>query len=130
MKRLILVLLLLDIIVATAKAATTGNQIQNVCKSDFIDAYVKGLEDKALQDAETAFGAGISVVRGEHAAANRKEVDRLLRLIKGYCVPEGATIAQISSVFCRYLEATPAERHKPSAELFNTALSLAWPCPK
>ncbi len=50
--------------------------------------------------------------------------------ISSYCIPDGVSRAQMADVYCKYLGDNPAERHKPSAALFNTSFTKAWTCPK
>jgi hypothetical protein len=44
------------------------------------------------------------------------------------CWPDGVTYIQILAVVIKYLEENPAQLHRPSGDLVETALQEAWPC--
>jgi hypothetical protein len=49
-------------------------------------------------------------------------------LVGTYCAPKGVILDQVTDVFCQYLSANPAERHKSANYLLVQALNKAWPC--
>jgi hypothetical protein len=58
-----------------------------------------------------------------------KDMAALVAPEPGYfCIPKGVTNGQIKDVVCKWLEDSPAERHKPAAYLTITALGQTWAC--
>jgi len=57
------------------------------------------------------------------------EVNPVINLFLGRCIPESATNQQLKDVVVRYLENHPETRHQPARLLANLALGEAFPCP-
>lgn len=49
-------------------------------------------------------------------------------LVRPYCVPRGATAAQLADVAWKYLDEHPQQRHLPGAHLVRESFRSAWPC--
>jgi hypothetical protein len=65
---------------------------------------------------------------GRGTPQNDAMVDFQLKRIVGYCIPEHATLEQVTDVFCKYLKDFPEKRDGLPAILFSEALTKAWPC--
>ena len=46
------------------------------------------------------------------------------------CIPTGVKVGQLMDVTKRYLESHPETRHINADQLVNSALRVAWSCPK
>jgi hypothetical protein len=57
------------------------------------------------------------------------EVNPVINMFLGRCIPESATNQQLKDVVVRYLERHPETRHQPARMLANLALGKAFPCP-
>jgi Rap1a immunity proteins len=62
----------------------------------------------------------------EHAYMMTKSQAALA--VRGYCVPEGATVHQAADLYCKYLGDNPAQRQLTAAGLLSLALKAGWPC--
>ena len=47
---------------------------------------------------------------------------------RGYCLPSGQTLGQVTDVALQYLRDHPATRHEPAAYLVRASLRLTFPC--
>ena len=106
----------------------TGNDIYGWCQHDkeMAQGYTAGLFDSAAHAA-----AVIADTRNfGNMPKNDAQVDFALTRVVGYCSPHGATLEQVTDVFCAYLREKPAERHSLPPILFSEALTKAWPCPE
>ena len=82
-------------------------------------AYAAGLIDSASSSA-----------RAMDWLDDRALAVTAVELILPYCLPEEATLRQVTDVFCNYLRDTPQERHRTGPNLFDEAMEKAWPCPR
>lgn len=55
-------------------------------------------------------------------------LDDITKMIRPYCLPRNATIAQAGDVVCKYLREKPARRTDPAGLIVKMALGEAWPC--
>jgi hypothetical protein len=62
----------------------------------------------------------------EHAYMMTKSQAALA--MRGYCVPEGATVHQAADLYCKYLSDNPAQRQLTAVGLLSSALKAGWPC--
>jgi Rap1a immunity proteins len=110
-----------------AKSFFSGNDVYQWCQHDkmMAQAYVAGMYDEAAHGA-----AAIDDMRHFSAMPkNDVEVDFALDRVAGFCMPEHATLEQITDVFCAYLRDSPAKRDGLPSIMFNDALKQAWGCP-
>ena len=111
-----------------------GNKLHTDCRSSrlFVLGFVAGVYD----ENETGQGALFSLWL--QSAADSKEMkssDKFEKaytdnaaLVGNYCAPKGIILDQVTDIFCQYLTANPAERHKSASFLLTQALNQAWPC--
>ncbi|MGJ5135705.1 Rap1a/Tai family immunity protein [Bradyrhizobium oligotrophicum] len=109
------------------KTFFTGNDVYQWCQYDKASAqtYVGGMYDMSVHGA-------FAIDRMRHLGAepdNGFEVDFALEEFVGFCMPERATLEQMTDVFCAHLRNKPAKRDWPPALMLKDALKDAWPCP-
>lgn len=106
----------------------SGNQLYDVCSADLSEArglcagYHMGLVDGLSYGAFTVFASASS------EGVSVQEVNTLVEVTLGYCIPPSATNEQIQDVNLRYLEDNPALRHESARYLFTQAMAEAFPC--
>ncbi len=86
--------------------------------SDFYagNAFIQFCRDQSSKDLVSGYAAGI--VSG--FTMNKPGA---------FCVPPGATTAQLGEIACQYLDRNPQLRQKAAGFLVVQALRAAWPCP-
>jgi hypothetical protein len=134
---LIFLISFLSVVASAFAGFYTGNEVEAQCQVNkpFVYGYVSGAVDKATKDAPALYGFYIEIfgVLGvKQSVVETNKINEALGNtaleIEGYCIPTGATVAQTSDVFCKYLQENPAQRQKSAAELLKVALKSAWPC--
>lgn len=111
-----------------AKTFFSGNDVHQWCQHDktMAQGYVGGMYDMAAHGA-----AAIDDMRHYGTMPkNDVEVDFALDRVAGFCMPEHATLEQMTDVFCAYLRDSPAKRDGLPSIIFNDALKQAWRCPR
>jgi Rap1a immunity proteins len=116
----------------------SGNDIVRHCSDNraMISGFAAGAFDKANADMDAYLRYAIDMVddpqkTGEQQQKTKDESYFANRsVIRGYCAPNGITLGQVSDIFCQFLIANPAKRQISAIDLFNQALSNAWPCPE
>jgi hypothetical protein len=110
----------------------SGNEVFAYCSSNrsFLTGFVAGVFDKAELDSASFFNY---VLMAPAPAKSGPEFDsenfvKYSNEINQYCAPKGATLAQVTDIYCQYLTNNPASRHLSAALLFNRALAKAWQC--
>jgi hypothetical protein len=120
--------------VMAAKAQTySGNDLSTHCATDmpFVAGYIGGFTDKAIVDEVTVSLISVGEVQkidgnNEHAYMMTKSQAALA--MRGYCVPDGATVHQAADLYCKYLSDNPAQRQLTAVGLLDLALKAGWPC--
>jgi 3-hydroxy-3-methylglutaryl CoA synthase len=106
----------------------SGNDVHQWCQRDkaVAQSYVAGLYDASVHATLV-----IDSIRhfGKELPKNDTEVDYAIKRVVDFCKPGGATLEQVTDVFCKFLRDSPEERHGLPAILFNNGLKKAWPCP-
>jgi hypothetical protein len=125
--RALLILAFLFLSTPTNADFFDGNELLEMCKqrSVFISGYVSGAIDKARQDQATimtAIGDGVVASVGDKSAA------ALYLSIGNFCLPQEATVRQVTDMVCLYLNNKPAERHESGATLVVRVLAEGFPC--
>jgi len=124
--------LVLSLAGGEANAVFYGNDVHQWCQSNrtMALAYAAGLSDQAGRILFTLDGT----VRMRPDAKSKVLTDAILDLARdllvGYCIPDQATMEQVTDVFCSYVRDTPQDRHGLATVLFQSAMKKAWPCPK
>jgi hypothetical protein len=112
-----------------AKAIFDGNDVYRWCRTNksMAVAYSAGILD---QSARISFTLDTTVRPPRPDVRIDSVLDLASKLLVGYCIPDQATMEQVTDVLCDYLRDTPGERHVPAAYLFQHAMQKVWPCPK
>jgi hypothetical protein len=109
---------------ASSASATfyNGNELYELCQRDRVALYIAGYLDKSWQDriATTYFMPESSSKNAAVKAVNKA--------IRGYCIPERATLGQLGDVVCKYVKENPKDRTKEAVGLINLAFLDAFPC--
>lgn len=105
----------------------SGNDVYDWCRYDrrIAFSYVAGLYDSAAH-AATVIDSGRHF--GKDVPNNDIEIDFAFNRVAGYCMPDRATLEQVTDVFCAYLKDNPDKREGLPALMFPDALKKAWPC--
>lgn len=112
-------------------AAISGNEIYEYCRTDrgFLNGFVSGVNDKSILDEQVLSGFYLHMLpKDQPPDSDMRILHYFLGQMTGYCTPEGATLDQAADIFCRYLQAAPAERQETAARLLARALKATWPC--
>jgi hypothetical protein len=124
--------LVLSLASGEANAVFYGNDVHLWCQSSrsMALAYAAGLVD---QSARISYTLGVTV-RFPHRLGGDNMNDAVLdyagKMLVGYCIPDEATMEQVTDVFCSYLRDTPQDRHTLATFVFQRAMQKAWPCSK
>jgi hypothetical protein len=109
----------------------TGNQVHDLCRQGVAWGYVAGLHDahvlaaNALQHIQRTTDA----LKDQVPSILGTAVDFQVKWVGRYCAPHGATVEQMTDVFCKFLRDNPQERHLSATALFPAAM-MVWPCPE
>lgn len=110
----------------TVEPNMTGNAVYEICsaqndmtKQGFCLGYIVGIVEGMK------WGAAVPMMRAE---IPRNEVNGMVDMFLGFCLPEGATWGQYRDVIVGYLQKNPAERHTSARLLAQLALAEAFPC--
>jgi hypothetical protein len=106
----------------------SGNDVYDWCQHDPAMAlgYTAGQFDGAVHAAYTIESMRDLSGPGKEAK-NGILVDMSIERVIGFCMPQHATMRQITDIFCKYLKDTPTERDGLPAIILNKALTKAWP---
>jgi len=132
MNRVLAGLLFWLLSVGLASAAMTGDDVHSWCESNrsMALAYASGIADHS---ARVSYTLDISVRMPPDSRLKTFSdvtLDLAKDLLVGYCIPDQATMEQITDVFCSFLKDTPKDRNLPATSLFQSAMRKAWPCGK
>ncbi len=133
MRILAAVLLLLASTLASAEIPKSsffsGNDVYDWCQHDQTMAlgYTAGQFDAAVHAAYTI--DSMRPLKGVEKQNSSAEilVNMSIERVIGFCMPEHATMRQITDIFCKYLREMPAERDGLPAIILNKALTQTWP---
>lgn len=117
---------LLSIMPTTAAADYfTGNSIHQLCSENrpVVSGYIAGWVGKQEQDAHA-----MTKLRGMMPWPYRSIVAQAGSSMSAACIPEGATLGQITDVFCKNVETMPEVRHLPASDILAAALRLTFSC--
>jgi hypothetical protein len=120
--------------IAAAKSQTySGNDLSTHCATDmpFVAGYIAGFNDKAVLDEMTVSLISVGAVQDIDRAtepAYMMTKSQAASAMRGYCVPEGATIRQAADLYCKYLSDNPSQRQLTAVGLLGLALKAGWPC--
>lgn len=105
-----------------------GNTVYGACKatSDIQQGFCVGWMLGQIEGS--SMGAFIVLNQlGEYDTA--ADVNPVINLFLGRCIPDTASNQQLQDVVVRYLEQHPETRHQPARLLASLALGEAFPCP-
>jgi hypothetical protein len=120
--------------IAAAKSQTySGNDLSTHCATDmpFVTGYIAGFNDKAILDELTVSLISVGEAQktnGANEPAYMMTKSQAGSAMRGYCVPEGATIRQAADLYCKYLSDNPSKRQLTAVGLLGLALKAGWPC--
>ena len=107
----------------------SGNDVYDWCQHDQTMAlgYTAGQFDGLIHGAYT-----IDSMRPLPGVEKKDPnadvmVDVMIKSVIGFCMPEHATMRQITDIFCQYLRDVPKERDGLPSIILNRALTKAWP---
>ena len=133
MRKIASVVLLLASTPAFAEIPTSsffsGNDVYDWCQHDPTMAlgYIAGQFDGLVHAAYTIDSmrplAGVEKKDSSAEILVNMSIERVI----GFCMPEHATMRQITDIFCQYLRDVPKERAGLPAIILNRALTKAWP---
>lgn len=95
---------------------------------DFVEGYVSGFLDKAIDDSIIVSKAGFvgKFVTKEYVAAAKYHNLGIRQTIEGYCKPASVSAADAADLFCKYLGAHPEIRKYKGAYIANIGFHESW----
>ena len=105
----------------------TGNDIHRLCTQDrsVVSGYVAGWIGKQEVDANVMRKLQVLV-----SPDSQQVVAQAERALSAGCVPEGATLGQLTDVLCKSIASIPEVRHEPAEAFVSAILLTTFPCAK
>jgi hypothetical protein len=129
MRRIFASALIWLLISGTAEAVFYGNDVHSWCQFNrsMALAYAAALVD---QSARIEFTLDVTVRPPQAPPESfiNGALNMAKKLLVGFCLPDQATMEQVTDVLCSYLKDTPQDRHLQATFLFQKAMQKAWPC--
>jgi hypothetical protein len=129
MRRIGLAAIVLCVAIAPQARADfyAGNTIKKLCTDDspLLLGYLAGWIDKWGHDTDV-LASGFQTETSPQA--KRTILTYLQKTTEGICVPDDASLGQMQTIVCNYVEQHPAKRKLGSAQVISAALSQAWRC--
>ena len=106
----------------------TGNQLLTICGDDTDlsipgAAYCMGFIEGTIGGIEWGTSFPLFADGGDDKTVYAKR-DAIL----GFCLPDGATVAQYRDISVKFLRDRPEQRHKSAIGLIHMAMREAFPC--
>jgi hypothetical protein len=79
--------------------------------------------------AQKEIALGIVLMMGVSLGGPEESRANAIKLLRGACLPERASIAQLARVTVKWLQDHPEKLHEAAGGLIYTALHDAFPCP-
>lgn len=91
-----------------------GNELHDLCKTNRAMTF--------------GFTAGLVDATAASLYSSQSISGDFVFLKSPFCIPDKATLSQVTDVICQSLDQHPASRHAQAATLAVNALTAAWPC--
>lgn len=104
----------------------TGNQLYDLCTANAPDAVGICVGYHVAIVEGLAYGASsVWAITGQTSV---EEMNAMIGVSLGYCIPDEAVVEQIRDINIAFLTANPAIRHESARYLFTQSMAEAFPC--